>query len=187
MTRITYYAASSVDGFISKTDGDVSWLDKYMETGEDYGFATFAQSIQAILMGRTTYEKSLQFETWAAGETPCWVFSSQLTYSTIPTVKLTASSPEEVVEELTNLNVERAWLMGGGKLAASFFAANLIDEYDLAILPELLGTGIPLIQPIDAYAALDLVDHTAHPSGVVQLKYRVERSANPARKDSDQI
>lgn len=178
MTEISYYAAISLDGFIAKPDGDVDWLNKYLATGEDYGFARFNASIEAIIMGRATYEKSLEFDTWMAGETPCWVFSSQLTTSNIESVKFTSSSPEDVLVELSNANIQRAWLMGGGKLAASFLAAGLIHEFDLAIMPELLGDGIPLLQPVRAHAELELVDSTVHPSGVVQLKYRKKDSAS---------
>ena len=172
MTEISYYAAISLDGFIAKTDGDVDWLNKYVATGEDYGFASFNSSIQAIVMGRATFEKSLEFDSWPAGETPCWVFSSQRMTSDIPSVKITSAAPEDVINEMSDAGVERAWLMGGGKLAASFLVAGLIHEYDLAIMPELLGDGIPLLQPVNAHAELDLVDSKVHPSGVVQLKYR---------------
>ena len=172
MTEISYYAAISLDGFIAKPDGDVDWLNKYLETGEDYGFTSFNASIQAIVMGRGTYEKSLEFDPWPSGDTPCWVFSSQLTESQISSVRFTRSTPEEVLDEMSNANIERAWLMGGGKLAASFLAAGLIHEYDLAIMPELLGEGIPLLQPVNSQAELELVDSKVHPSGVVQLKYR---------------
>ena len=172
MTEFIYYAAISLDGFIAKLDGNVEWLNKYLETGEDYGFNKFNESIQAIvMMGRGTYEKSLEFGEWPTGETPCWVFSSRLTKSDIPSVKITSSSPQDASVELSHAGIQRAWLMGGGKLAASFLAAGLIHEYDLAIMPELLGEGIPLVQPINAQVDLELVDHTVHPSGVVQLKY----------------
>lgn len=177
MTEISYYAAISLDGFIAKTDGNVDWLNKYNETGEDYGFAGFNASVQGIVMGRATFEKSQEFDSWPAGDTPCWVFSSQTMTSDIPTVKFTSASPAEAVEEMSNAGIKRAWLMGGGKLAASFLAAGLIHEYDLAIMPELLGDGIRLIQPTSAEVKLELVDSKVHPSGVVQLKYRKQKPA----------
>jgi len=172
MTEISYYAAISLDGFIAKIDGNVVWLNKYLASGEDYGFASFVSSVQAIVMGRATYEKSQEFDSWPAGATPCWVFSSQLTSSDIPSVKFTSAAPEDVLKEMSDIGVERAWLMGGGKLAASFLTAGLIDEFDLAIMPELLGEGIPLLQPTNIQTGLKLVDSKVHPSGVVQLKYR---------------
>ena len=172
MIEISYYAAISLDGFIAKPDGNVDWLNKYQETGEDYGFAGFNDSIQAIVMGRATYEKSLEFEPWPSGETPCWVFCSQPMTSKLPSVRFTSASPEDVVTEMSNEGVRRAWLMGGGRLAASFLAAGLIHEFDLAVMPELLGDGIPLLQPVNVQAELSLVDSKVHPSGVVQLKYQ---------------
>jgi dihydrofolate reductase len=168
MTEISYYAAISLDGFIAKTDGNVDWLNKYLATGEDYGFAKFNASIQGIVMGRATYEKSQEFDSWPAGETPCWVFSSQPMSSDIESVKFTSAAPEDVLNEMSNAGIERAWLMGGGKLAASFLTAGLIHEFDLAIMPELLGDGIPLLQPTDVQTDLKLVDSKVHPSGVVQ-------------------
>ncbi len=172
MTKIVYYAAISLDGFIATSDGDVGWLNKYIATGEDYGFAGFRASIQAILMGRATYEKWLELAGGKTGDTPCWVFSTKSKTSEIRSVIFTSAAPREVVDEMSNKGIERAWLMGGGKLASSFLSAGLIHEYDLAIMPELLGDGIPLLQPVASQAELLLVDSRIHPSGVVQLKYR---------------
>lgn len=172
MIEVVYYAAMSLDGFIAGPNGEIDWLNKYMATGEDYGFAEFNASIQAILMGRGTYEKSLQFETWPTGDMPCWVFSSHLTESDIPAVQMTPQAPGEAIRQISEAGIKRAWLMGGGKLAASFLKAGLIHEYDIAIIPEILGDGIPILEPVATQAQqLKLVDSKIHPSGVVQLKY----------------
>ena len=172
MTEIVYYAATSLDGFIAGPNGEVDWLNKYLASGEDYDFEKFNASIQATLMGRRTYEKSLELKGPLGRAMPCWVLSSQKLVSDIPNVTITSATPAEVVDQMSVAGIKRAWLMGGGQLAASFLKAGLIHKFDLALTPDLLGGGIRLIQPVDVQQSLELVDSKVHPSGVVQLKYR---------------
>ena len=172
MTEFIYYAAISLDGFIATTDGGVDWLDGYPPKDEDYGYDSFSDSVQAIVMGRGTYEKALSFGKWHFGDKPCWVFTSQDLRSDIPSVNFTNKTPAAFAETLKKDSVNRAWMMGGAKLGASFFESGLIHEFDLAVIPTILGDGIPMINPTDCSTELNLVDSKVHKSGVVQLKYR---------------
>jgi dihydrofolate reductase len=174
--EIIYYVATSLDGFIATVDGGVNWLTPFQELGEDYGFATIQESVDAVLMGSGTYEKVLEFggDPLGAMGKPCWVFSKRQLSVLSSAVKLTSASPEDVVGELLARGFTEVWLMGGTGLASSFRAANLISEYSLGLMPVILGTGIPLFESPGPSARLTLIESRSHPSGVVQLRYRVE-------------
>ncbi len=170
--EIIYYAAVSLDGYIADPGGGVEFLDRYMQLGEDYGFSNFESSINGIIMGSGTYEKSLELAPWSGGDKPCWVFSLRNLKPAAPGVIITSNTPEQVVDEMYEAGVRRAWFMGGGKLASSFRRFDLLTEYNLALVPEILGEGIPLFEPSDTAEPLHLIDSKVHPSGLVQLRYR---------------
>jgi dihydrofolate reductase len=85
---------------------------------------------------------------------------------------VTARVPAKVVAELKSRGYRRAWLVGGGKLAASFRAKGLITEYVVSIVPVVLGAGIPLFASRGPKEDLKLVESKSYPNGLVQLRYR---------------
>ena len=145
--EIIYYVACSLDGFIATEDGGVDWLEPFQRTGEDHGAAQFQASADALLLGSGTYEFALKFGSWPSPNTPSWVFTRRRLKQLHPSITLTSQSPREVVELLAAGGLRRAWLMGGGKLATSFRAEELISSYILNVMPIILGRGIPVFAP----------------------------------------
>ncbi len=174
--EIIYSVATSLDGFIATTDGGVDWLTPFRGSIDASEYEAFQASFGALLMGSRTYEPSLElgFDPFAGAGIPCWVFSKRQLPASSLLITVTSASPEEVVEELAARQITRAWLMGGGRLASSFRAANLIAEYSLGVIPVVLGAGIPLFESPGPPARLSLIESKAHPNGVVSLRYRVE-------------
>ena len=171
MPEVVYYVAASLDGYIATPDGGVEWLAPFEGTGEDYGYAKFYASVDAVLLGRKTYEQSLSFGEWPYPGKPCWVFSRQQIEVAQPGVTLTTQSPIEVTAALRARNLRRAWLVGGGELAASFRAHGLITEYIVSIIPVILGAGVPLFASPGPKENLKLADSKSYPNGVTQLRY----------------
>jgi dihydrofolate reductase len=185
MSEIVYYVATSLDGYIATPDGGIAWLAPFEATGEDYGYAAFYASVDALLLGSRTYEQVVTFGPWPYPGKPCWVFSRQSLAPTQPEVTVTAGSPREAAAELEARGIHRAWLVGGGQLAAAFRAEALITEYIVSIIPVILGAGIPLFAAplpdflgsweaskiLPAGEALTLVEEEAFRNGVVQLRY----------------
>ena len=171
MPEVIYYVAASVDGYIATMDGGIEWLAPFEGTGEDYGYAQFYGSVGAVLLGRRTYETSLAFDEWPYPGKPCWVFSHGNIRSLSPDVIRTAQSPEEVMAEIETRGLHRAWLVGGGALAASFRAAELITEYIVTIVPVILGAGIPLFADSGPPERLQLVAAKSYPKGLLQIRY----------------
>ena len=171
MLEIVYYVAASVDGYIAKPDGALDWLTPYEGGEEDYGYAQFYKSVDAVLMGRKTYEKSQSFGAWPYPGKPCWVFSHGSAKNVPADVVVTTQSPAQVVSEIAARGIKRAWLVGGGALAASFQSQGLITEYIVTIIPVLLGDGIPLFAPSRSTEKLRLVEAKQYPTGLMQLRY----------------
>jgi dihydrofolate reductase len=158
--EIIYYVAASLDGFIATPDGGIEWLKPYEGAGEDYGYGEFYASIEALLLGRVTYEQCLQFPEWPYAGKPYWVFS-----------RAKENTPASVIAEMKARGLRRAWLVGGGKLAAAFRAERLITQHIVSIVPLLLGAGIPLFDGPGPRDELRLLGSRSYPSGIVQVRY----------------
>ena len=162
--EIIYYVAASLDGFIATPEGGIDWLKPFEGTGEDYGYGEFYATIEAVLLGRVTYDQCLQFPEWPYAGKPYWVFSRA-------EGKNAGNTPASVVAEMKARGLRRAWLVGGGKLAAAFRAERLITQHIVSIVPALLGAGIPLFDGPGPRDELRLLGSRSYPSGIVQVRY----------------
>jgi dihydrofolate reductase len=169
-TRVVYSAAVSLDGYIADAGGGVEWLHALMAKGEEYGFPEFMKSIDGVLMGSRTYEKSLAYAGSVGSSMPCWVFSKRR-WPAKKGVRVTSGSPREVVSLLAGEGVRNAWLMGGGALAASFLQDGLIDEVSLALMPAVLGSGTPAFGPLATWVPLQLIEWKTYKGGALGLRY----------------
>lgn len=164
------FIATSVDGFIARPDGRIDWLSRADWPGEDYGYARFFASIDAIVLGRKTWETVLGFDAWPYDGKRCVVMTHR---SLAPRAneEASASPPRELVERLGREGVRRVYV-DGGAVITSFLAAGLIDELTVTQVPVLLGEGVPLFGPGRPEQGLSLVESRAFPSGVVQSTWR---------------
>ena len=182
MLEVIYYVASSLDGYIATADGGVDWLSRFHVSAEDDDAGKLHASIDALLLGSHTYEFALKLGQWPSPDKPSWVFTKRDLPVLHPSITLTSHSPSEVLDDLTKRGFRKAWLMGGGKLAASFHASGLISEYIISVFPVLLGSGIPFLAPHScAQNTLSLVTAKPFKSGIVQLTYRRIEKTSAAR------
>jgi dihydrofolate reductase len=187
MRKVKYFVANSLDNFIARRDGGVDWL--FMDG--DYGMKEFFASVDAVLIGRKTYEFALAHSPKpkrkkAAGKPKTksvsksamksYLFSRTFDPALCDDVELVSEHAGQFVRELKSQQGKDIWLMGGGELARSLFAENLVDEISLAIHPVLLGSGIPLFPEIGRQLDLQLVDCKAHKNGCVQVTYQVKNN-----------
>jgi dihydrofolate reductase len=181
-TTVVYSVASSLDGYIAAEDGGVDWLHAAMVKGESYGLDTFQKSIDGILMGSRTFEKSLELGGFRGTKQPVWVFSKRA-LKMPKGVTLTAADPRAIVKDLGAHGVTRAWLMGGGELAASFLEQGLIDEVSIGMMPVVLGSGIPLFGRLkNGFSTFDLVESKTYKGGALGLRYEPRRSSAAVRR-----
>lgn len=171
MLQVVYYVASSLDGFIATPDGGIDWLAPFESSGEDYGYSAFYESIDAIIVGSTTFAQTLTFGEWPYPGKPVWVFSSRALEVDHDDVTVTHESPGTVAGQIERRGLSRAWLVGGGALAGSFLQAGLITEFVVSVIPIILGSGIPLFGASEAQTRLRLLAVTPYADGVCQLRY----------------
>jgi dihydrofolate reductase len=172
------FIATSLDGFIARPAGDIGWLLARDTSDEDHGYTRFIEGIDAIVMGRGTYEKVLAFDAWPY-EQPVVVLSGSLEKTSVPErlvgkVRILALSPEDTRATLSAEGCRRLYV-DGGKLIQSFLRQGLIDDLVITVVPVLLGAGRPLFGALATDVSLAHEGTVSFPSGLVQTRYRVLR------------
>lgn len=157
--RLRYQVAVSLDGFIAGPNGEYDWI--VMDPAID--FAAMFREFDTAVMGRKTYDiVSRDGHMAMMAGVECVVFSRTLPPSTSPGLRVVADDPATVVAALKVTPGKDIWLYGGGELFAVLLAAGLVDTVELAVIPVLLGAGVPLM-PQGRVTPLVLSDHKVLP------------------------
>jgi len=147
----TVYIATSLDGYIARKDGNIDWLMEIPNPdNDDYGFSSFMERIDGIIMGRNTFEVVLSFGEWPYSK-PVFVLSNTL--KTIPIectgkAEIIKGTLKTITESLNKKGFKNLYI-DGGKTIQSFLKENLIDEIIITRIPIILGSGIPLFVEMD--------------------------------------
>jgi dihydrofolate reductase len=175
--KATVYIATSVDGFIARKNGAIDWLPNGgdAESGEDYGYQEFIDSVDALVMGRNSYESALSFDSWPYGEKPVVVLSSRqvdIPDDSAMTVESMCAPPREVVRRLAERGFKHLYI-DGGKTIQGFLNEGLIQRLIITKVPILIGTGIPLFNALPHDVRLRHLETLQFENGLVQSKYEV--------------
>ena len=171
MRKVILGLAVSLDGYIEGPNGEYDWCF----TDQDYGMSDFFKRVDAIFIGRKTYQKTLTMEEEGSGfpQLQEYVFSN-----TLSKVKEGASLIKgNIKEEVLHIKQQPGkgiWLFGGGELTSSLMNLGLVDEIGLAVHPVLLGGGKPLFNNIKDRISLILVETKTYDSGLVALTYQLK-------------
>jgi dihydrofolate reductase len=168
------FIATSVDGYIARPDGTFDFLSVVERPGEDYGFAEFFASIDALVIGRNTYETALGFAEWPYAGKRCFVLTHRETQS-LHGEQFFAGAPAALLDQLALAGAQRLYV-DGGAVIRQFLADNLIDDLTLSVVPVLLGQGIALFGAEVPEQRLHLKSNRAYESGLVQLCYARAKS-----------
>jgi len=167
------YIATSIDGYIAKVDGSINWLTEIPNPdNSDYGFSEFLKGIDAILMGRKTFEAVLGFDEWPF-EKPVFVLSnslSELHGRWASKAEIIKGDLKEVIKLLNNKGIINLYI-DGGKTINSFLSIDLIDEMIITVIPILLGTGIHLFDDGGLELRFKHVETNVYNGGLVKTKY----------------
>ena len=177
--KIITYIATSADGYIARPDGDVEWLNRRLDD-IDYGMKQFYAGIDTILWGRKTYDWVIDYHK-DLGKTDGifdrnmqnFAFSRNPPTHPVDGVEFVEQPIGEFAQQLRATPGKNIWMMGGAGLIASFLDAGEIDEFDIHVIPVMIGEGIPLVAPRHRDIELKLKASKQFPDGVVRLQYEV--------------
>ena len=180
--KCSVYVATSVDGFIAKPNGDIEWLHQPEYSGsamEGLSYDDFIATVDALVMGRNTFEKVLSFGSWPYEGTPVIVLSSSKL--DIPEhlkgqVRVESGDPVDLAAMLGSEGKQHLYIDGGVTIQR-FLQAGLIHEITITRIPILLGAGISLFDAFAIEVPLRLVAATSSDNGFVQVRYEVASSA----------
>lgn len=178
MRTITYGGAVSLDGFLAATDGSLDWL--YFSNDVQQVMRDYWKDVDTILMGRKSWEVSVAHakpaSKTAKRKEPAirtHVFSRTLKTIDSPGAQLVKTDAVEFVRKLKQQPGKNICLMGGGELAQSLLAADLVDEIGLNIHPILLGSGIPTFRELRRRLKLKLKGCRQIDGGCILATYEV--------------
>ncbi len=182
--RATVYLAVSVDGYIADADGGVGWLDdvEHDEADGDMGYSALIESVDAIVMGRKSYETVRGFDVPWPYEIPVIVVSTStvdIPDELAASVRHLNHSAEELATVLPSQGIMRVYV-DGGDTVRRFLRAGLVDRMTLTQIPVLLGTGISLFEGLGQKIPLTFESSTPYSSGLVQTTYTVSAGAAPS-------
>jgi dihydrofolate reductase len=167
------FIGTSVDGFIARVNGDLDFLPE--GGGEPHGYDEFMASVDALVIGRKTFETVLAYPEWPYGKKRVVVLSSRpLDFSRVRggVVEQMSGAPGEIVSKLNARGVKHIYVDGGITIQA-FLRAGLIQRLIITRVPVLIGEGIPLFGALPSDVRLKHVATRDFPSGLVQTEYQV--------------
>jgi dihydrofolate reductase len=166
------FVGTSVDGFIARPNGALDWLPP--GGGEEHGYTAFIASVDAIVMGRGTFDTVLAFDRWPF-QKPVIVLTTHEHDAPVPpeaAVEFMSAAPRDVVGRLAERGMTHLYIDGGVTIQR-FLEAGLIDRMTVTRVPVIIGAGIPLFGPTGRDVRLEHVETRTYPSGLVTTAYSI--------------
>jgi dihydrofolate reductase len=182
MSRIQYFVAASLDGFIATSTDDLGWLLQFdgFEGGKE-SYEAFMAGVGCIVMGGGTYEWLMEHEpgNWPYPGTPCYVFAhhEHAAPAGADITFVRGDVAEFISDFKSDAGGSNVWVVGGGELAAQFADAGLLDELILSVIPVVLGSGKRLLPLAGPTPPLELTASRTMGRGIVELRYQLNASA----------
>jgi len=168
------YIASSLDGYIATPKGGIEWLNTFPNPSEsDYGYHEFIEGIDAIVMGRKTFEMVSSFSPWPYSQ-KVFVLSNSLKEirpELVDKAEVVSGDLKTIIKKLHKDGYQNLYV-DGGKTIQSFLKKNLIDELIITKLPILLGDGIPLFSAQDQKVKFEHCSTEVFEGGIVKSHYK---------------
>jgi dihydrofolate reductase len=170
--KTTVYVGTSLDGFIAREDGDIDWLVKYQNKEVHDSYHEFISRIDAMVIGRGTFEKVITFPEWPYEKK---VFVLSISLKQIPETLnekaiLVAMEPAALLSYLSDKGFSNIYV-DGGKVIQSFLKEDLIDELIITKVPELIGSGIPLFGYLNNDLRFEHIRTNIYSDGLVKSQY----------------
>jgi dihydrofolate reductase len=169
------FVGTSLDGFLARPNGNLDFLPH--GDGEEHGYQAFFASVDALVIGRGTFEIVLAFPEWPYGSKPVFVLSSRpldLTAVRGGAVEQMGGEPADIVARLDARGFRHVYVDGGITIQR-FLRAGLIQKIVITRVPVLIGTGIPLFGALERDIQLEHLETRQYASGLVTSEYQVRR------------
>jgi dihydrofolate reductase len=170
MKRIWYSVAMSLDGYIAGPNGEYDWI--IMDPEIDFG--AMMSRFDTLLMGRGTYAVAQAMGQGGMPGMKTVVVSTTMRPEDHPHVTIVSTDVKQAVQRLREEDGKDIWLFGGGKLFRSLLDANLVDVIEVAIIPVVIGGGVPMLPPGEGHTKLKLTHSKIFQTGIALLEYAVE-------------
>lgn len=174
--KTSVFIATSLDGFIARPDGDIDWLmnPDYDIEGEDFGYSSYISTVDAILMGRNSFEKVLTLGDWHYTKPVIVLTSRSLDIPEHLTDKVSVSSGtvHGILQQMESRGYQHLYIDGGVTIQ-QFLQAGAINELTITLIPVLLGEGIPLFGSLNSDIKLKHISTISYKTGLVQNTYEV--------------
>ena len=171
--KISVFVGTSLDGFIARRDGTFDFLPA--DGGEPHGYKEFIATVDAIVMGRNTFETVLTMTPWPYGNKRVVVLSSHPLDLSVPKgakVEQMSGTPAEIVSKLAATGAHHLYIDGGITIQR-FLRAGLIQRLIITRVPVLIGEGIPLFSTLPHDIRLRHISTKQYPSGLVSSEYQI--------------
>jgi dihydrofolate reductase len=170
------YIGTSLDGFIARTDGDFDWLTQFADDEAIHAYEEFMNGIDAIVIGRGTFEKILTFPSWPYKKKAFVLSTSlkQLPDTLRDKATLLSMEPKELLSYLSGMGFSNIYV-DGGKVIQGFLKEDLIDDLIISKVPLLIGNGIPLFGFLGADLQFKHIRTEVQSNGLVRSYYKRER------------
>jgi dihydrofolate reductase len=174
--KIIVNIATSADGYVARPNGSLDWLTERPAPKSFYGLPEFERSTDAKILGRKTFDRSLQLGAQFSADVVHYVFSRQPPPASLPAgVEFVRQSIATFVQHLRTQAGKNIWMMAEARSSGPFLMTQRLT-FILTVIPIFIGEGIPLLVPTHRNVPLRLLDFQQFPDGVVQLHYEVQRA-----------
>jgi dihydrofolate reductase len=170
--KVILYIATSLDGYIAQPNDDLSFLSIVAQEGQDYGYADFIKTVDAVIVGRKTYDKIISMGYDFPHTDKDSYIITRTARPNIGSVKFYTGALKPLVERLKTEKGKNIYCDGGAEVVNELLKSDLIDEFIISVIPIFLGNGTKLFNEGRPEQKLELVSVKSFDKGLVQLHYK---------------
>ncbi len=170
--KVILYIATSLDGYIAQPNDDLSFLSIVEQEGQDYGYADFVKTVDAVIVGRKTYDKviSMGFD-FPYADKDAYIITRTARTNTGP-VKFYTKDLKSLIDKLKSESGKNIFCDGGAEIVNELLKDDLIDEFIISVVPILVGNGTKLFKDGRPEQKLELISVKSFDKGLTQLHYK---------------
>jgi dihydrofolate reductase len=170
--KVVLYIATSLDGYIAKPNDDLEFLSIVAQEGQDYGYADFVKTVDAVILGRKTYDKviAMGFE-FPHADKDVYIIT-RTPKSNIGSIKFYTGDLPSLIAKLKSESGKNIFCDGGAEIVNELLKHDLIDEFVISVIPILVGNGTKLFKDGRPEQKLELVSTKQFDKGLAQLHYK---------------